>query len=119
MKTKEPSKAKSYFKKETFIRGLNPDEIKKTPAPNYRNTQNIDLKKDMKERHKKEIHNSIDEMIKYLRLVERERYRLKKDTGAIDALNTWLNKGLIKKELYLKMKEAIENPEVPYNITVT
>lgn len=60
----------------------------------------------------------INEMIEYFRLIEKEKKEMKRGIGGVEMLTDMLTQGSIKMNLYLKIKEAIQNPDTPYKITV-
>ena len=76
-----------------------------------------EIKEIIKNKHAKETIITIDNSIKHLRIMEKEYQIGKREMGGVQILNTWVQDGTIKPELYFKMREAIENPETPYIIT--
>lgn len=69
------------------------------------------MKKEIELYHKGQLFSAIDDAIKYLRILKKEK--------GLKVLTELLTQGAIKKDLYLKMRQAIENPETPYVITIT
>jgi len=72
-----------------------------------------------RERHHELIKTQMLKMIKYLRWAEKiSREKDCTTTSGIDVIHLMLNKGEIDLELFLKLKEVIENPDIPIEITV-
>lgn len=68
----------------------------------------------MKESHKDRTVDIFDQLIKYCRRTEKE-YREKdgKHSG-VELLTELLTQGAMKMDLYLKVREAVEKYETPY-----
>ena len=70
----------------------------------------------MEEDHKGRAVDALDQLIRYLRYTEKE-YREKdgKHSG-VEILNELLTQGVMKMDLCLNVREAVENYETPYEI---
>jgi hypothetical protein len=77
-----------------------------------------ELKDAIKATHLIKMQNTIDEVIKRLRYIEKEHKEGKAKFSGIEHLTLVLQSGYITMSMYLKMREIIENPETPYEITI-
>lgn len=59
------------------------------------------------------MEDAIDNLVRYLRQIVRD----KGEIDAYDELQAFLNAGAIKLDLFLQLKQIIDNPEIDYTIT--
>lgn len=59
------------------------------------------------------MEDTIDSLVRYLRQIVKD----KSEIDAYDELQTFLNAGAIKLDLFLQLKQIIDNPEMDYVIT--
>lgn len=73
----------------------------------------------MKEKHKSEIVNTMHQMIKLYRHMEKEKQECDRVVGGVECLYSLVTQGWMKLDMYLKILPAIENYNTPYEIKLT
>ena len=76
------------------------------------------LAKFSKESSKEQMISSIHGVIKYCRHLEKEKLEGKRENGGHEALTDISQYGGMNQELHDKIKEAIDNPEMLYEIII-
>ena len=71
-----------------------------------------------KESHKDRMVDTLDQLIKYCRHTEKEYREKDGKMSGIELLNELLTQGAMKMDLYLRVREVVENYETPYEITL-
>ncbi len=72
----------------------------------------------MKESHKERTVDILDQLIRYCRHAEKEYMEKDGEHSGVELLTELLRQGAMKMDLYLRVREAVENYEIPYEITL-
>ena len=72
----------------------------------------------MKESHKERTVDTLYQLIKYCRHTEKEYKEKDGKHSGVELLTELLTQGAMKMDLYLRVREAVENYETPYEITL-
>lgn len=72
----------------------------------------------MKESHKERMVDTLDQLIRYCRHQEKEYKEGNGEISGVTFLTEMLTQGAMKMDLYLRVREAVENYTTPYEITL-
>lgn len=67
-------------------------------------------------KYKEAIEVALEQMIKFLRKAEKDYLAGKENISGKEYLATWLQDGMIKMPMFLKLMEILNNPEADYDI---
>lgn len=77
-----------------------------------------DLKDFMHDVHRERMKNSIDMIVKYCRYIQKKHIENGWEISGIDELNNALQQGVIKADMFDKLREAVVNYDAPYEIVI-
>lgn len=72
----------------------------------------------MKDGYREKAVDTLDQLIRYCRHVEKEYKEKDGEHSGLAMLGELLKQGAMKMDLYLKVREAVENYNTPYEITL-
>lgn len=84
---------------------------------------NIEINSDeiitlMKQSHSDDISNTLDQIIRYCRHVQKDYIEGNSEISGIHILTELLKQGSIKPDLFVKVMEVVERYKTPYEIKV-